>query len=72
MNLPEAPPVLIQSGLAMLAMAKMSAVRKRHPEITVSLSMSVHKLQVREFLSHLKGGGTSSSTRTARVSNVHG
>lgn len=33
--------MLIQSGLATLAMAKMSAARKRHPDITVSLSMSV-------------------------------
>lgn len=40
-NVPAESPVLIQSGLAMLAMAKMSAARKRHPEITVSLSMSV-------------------------------
>lgn len=40
-NLPAESPVLIQSGLAMLAMAKMSAARKRHPDITVSLSMPV-------------------------------
>lgn len=40
-NVPAESPVLIQSGLAMLAMAKMSAARKRHPDITVSLSMSV-------------------------------
>lgn len=33
--------MLIQSGLATLAMAKMSAARKRHPDITFSLSMSV-------------------------------
>lgn len=42
---PDAPspadsPVLIQSGLARLAMAKMSAARKRHPEMMVSLSIS--------------------------------
>lgn len=41
-NLPAESPVLIQSGLAMLAMAKMSAARKRHPDITVSLSMTAH------------------------------
>lgn len=40
-NVPAESPVLIQSGLAMLAMAKMSAARKRHPDITLSLSMSV-------------------------------
>lgn len=40
-NLPAESPVLIQSGLATLAMAKMSAARKRHPDITLSLSMSV-------------------------------
>lgn len=41
-NLPPDSPMLIQSGLATLAMAKMSAARKRHPDITVSLSMSVN------------------------------
>lgn len=41
LNPPADSPVLIQSGLTTLAMAKMSAARKRHPEITVSLSMSV-------------------------------
>lgn len=40
-NLPVESAVLIQSGLAMLAMAKKSAARNRHPDITVSLSMSV-------------------------------
>lgn len=40
LHLPAESPVLIQSGLAMLAMAKMSAARKRHPEITVSLSIT--------------------------------
>lgn len=40
-NVPAESPVLIQSGFATLAMAKMSAARKRHPDITVSLSMSV-------------------------------
>lgn len=39
-NLPVASPVLIQSGLAILAMAKISAARKRHPDMTVSLSIS--------------------------------
>lgn len=47
MDLPADSPVLIQSGLAMLAMAKMSAARKRHPDITVSLSMPV---ELRVFL----------------------
>lgn len=37
---PADSPVLIQSGLAMLAMAKISAARKRHPEMMVSLSIS--------------------------------
>ena len=32
--------MLIQSGFAMLAIANMSAARKRHPEIMVSLSIS--------------------------------
>lgn len=41
LNPPADSPVLIQSGLTMLAMAKMSAARKRHPDITVSLSMSL-------------------------------
>ena len=60
-NLPADSPVLIQSGLAMLAMAKMSAARKRHPEITVSLSMSVSTgggQRVCVPLCHLQGGGT--------------
>lgn len=39
---PPDSPMLIQSGLATLAIAKMSAARKRHPDITVSLSMSVN------------------------------
>lgn len=39
--LPADSPVLIQSGFATLAMANISAARKRHPEIMVSLSMSV-------------------------------
>lgn len=56
-NLPAESPELIQSGLAMLAMAKMSAARKRHPEITVSLSMSVDPGGVFLCL-YLKGGGT--------------
>lgn len=38
--LPSASPVLIQSGFAILAMAKISAARKRHPEIMVNLSIS--------------------------------
>lgn len=43
--------MLIQSGLAMLAMAKMSAARKRHPDITVSLSMTMAEEEEEE------GGG---------------
>lgn len=39
-NLPADSPVLIQSGFAMLAIAKISAARNRHPEMIVSLSMS--------------------------------
>lgn len=45
-------------------MAKMSAARKRHPEITVSLSMSVDTgggQSVRVPRCHLEGGGTSRS-----------
>lgn len=38
--LPADSPVLIQSGFAMLAIAKISAARNRHPEMIVSLSMS--------------------------------
>lgn len=37
--LPADSPVLIQSGFAMLAIAKISAARKRHPEMIVSLSI---------------------------------
>lgn len=43
-NLPVASPVLIQSGLAILAMAKISAARKRHPDMTVSLSISLTRM----------------------------
>lgn len=39
--LPADSPVLIQSGFATLAMANISAAKKRHPEIMVSLSISV-------------------------------
>lgn len=39
LHLPADSPVLIQSGFAMLAMAKISAARNRHPEMIVSLSM---------------------------------
>lgn len=38
--LPADSPVLIQSGFAILAMAKISAARNRHPEMIVSLSIS--------------------------------
>lgn len=37
---PADSPVLIQSGFAMLAIAKISAARNRHPEMIVSLSIS--------------------------------
>lgn len=40
LNLPADSPVLIQSGFAMLAIAKISAARNRHPEMMVSLSIS--------------------------------
>lgn len=40
LHLPADSPVLIQSGFAMLAIAKISAARNRHPEMIVSLSMS--------------------------------
>lgn len=39
-DLPADSPVLIQSGLAMLAMAKMSAARNRHPDMMVNLSIA--------------------------------
>lgn len=39
LHLPADSPVLIQSGFAMLAIAKISAARKRQPEMMVSLSM---------------------------------
>lgn len=39
LHLPADSPVLIQSGFAMLAIAKISAARNRHPEMIVSLSM---------------------------------
>lgn len=39
-HLPADSPVLIQSGFAMLAIAKISAARNRQPEMMVSLSMS--------------------------------
>lgn len=38
--LPADSPVLIQSGFAILAIAKISAARNRHPEMMVSLSIS--------------------------------
>lgn len=47
-SLPVASPVLIQSGLAMLAIAKISAARNRHPEMMVSLSISSASEAVRE------------------------
>lgn len=40
LHLPADSPVLIQSGFAMLAIAKISAARNRQPEMMVSLSMS--------------------------------
>lgn len=40
-HLPADSPVLIQSGLAMLAIAKISAARNRQPEMMVSLSISL-------------------------------
>lgn len=40
LHLPADSPVLIQSGFAMLAIAKISAARNRHPEMIVSLSIS--------------------------------
>lgn len=40
LRLPADSPVLIQSGFAMLAMAKISAARNRQPEMIVSLSIS--------------------------------
>lgn len=40
LRLPADSPVLIQSGFAMLAIAKISAARNRQPEMMVSLSMS--------------------------------
>lgn len=40
LRLPADSPVLIQSGFAMLAIAKISAARNRHPEMIVSLSIS--------------------------------
>lgn len=40
LHLPADSPVLIQSGFAMLAIAKISAARKRQPEMIVSLSIS--------------------------------
>lgn len=43
MRAPADSPVLIQSGFAMLAIAKISAARNRHPEIIVNLSMSPAK-----------------------------
>lgn len=46
---PSWPPVLIQSGFAILAIAKISAARKRHPEIMVSLSIFI--LQIVNFMS---------------------
>jgi len=39
LSLPADSPVLIQSGFAMLAIAKISAARNRHPEMIVSLSI---------------------------------
>lgn len=39
-TLPADSPVLIQSGFAILAIAKISAAKKRHPDIIVSLSIS--------------------------------
>ena len=38
-QLPADSPVLIQSGFAMLAIAKISAARNRHPDIMVNLSI---------------------------------
>lgn len=40
LHLPADSPVLIQSGFAMLAIAKISAARNRQPEMIVSLSIS--------------------------------
>lgn len=40
LHLPADSPVLIQSGFAILAIAKISAARNRHPEMIVSLSIS--------------------------------
>lgn len=40
MRAPADSPVLIQSGFAMLAIAKISAARNRHPEMIVSLSIA--------------------------------
>lgn len=40
LRLPADSPVLIQSGFAMLAIAKISAARNRQPEMIVSLSIS--------------------------------
>lgn len=40
LRLPADSPVLIQSGFAILAIAKISAARNRQPEMIVSLSMS--------------------------------
>lgn len=46
--LPADSPVLIQSGFAMLAIAKISAARNRHPEMIVSLSISPAKEAVND------------------------
>lgn len=47
--LPADSPVLIQSGFAMLAIAKISAARNRHPEMIVSLSISPAEEAVNDF-----------------------
>lgn len=44
-HLPADSPVLIQSGFAMLAIAKISAARNRHPEMIVSLSISLQLMK---------------------------
>lgn len=52
-QLPADSPVLIQSGFAMLAIAKISAARNRHPDIIVNLSIFAVK-SVRFKLADMK------------------